>query len=157
MFYVLTAGGVGIANMVEKLERKEHMGFENLCYHSWGLMLHCLAIIFNCSANINVGFFFNGYYLVIYVQISILGTTLWLSPDRNLVIWSTKASSLMVKSPFLALQFLKSRTLTIYTSLTAFAICIRDMQNSLWVVHVFNNHQRKNFCRGLIGQTVFLE
>ncbi|CAL9123106.1 unnamed protein product [Musa textilis] len=26
--------GVGVANMVEKLERKEHMGFENLCYRS---------------------------------------------------------------------------------------------------------------------------
>ncbi|XP_020092210.1 uncharacterized protein LOC109712846 isoform X2 [Ananas comosus] len=30
----ISLGGVGIANMVEKLERKEHMGFENLCYHS---------------------------------------------------------------------------------------------------------------------------
>ncbi|KAG0468785.1 hypothetical protein HPP92_018113 [Vanilla planifolia] len=28
----ISLGGVGIANMVEKLERKEHMGFENLCY-----------------------------------------------------------------------------------------------------------------------------
>ncbi|XP_020276392.1 uncharacterized protein LOC109850736 [Asparagus officinalis] len=30
----ISLGGVGIANMVEKLERKEYMGFENLCYHS---------------------------------------------------------------------------------------------------------------------------
>lgn len=30
----ISLGGVGIANMVEKLERKEHMGFENMCYHS---------------------------------------------------------------------------------------------------------------------------
>ncbi|XP_039131136.1 sulfite exporter TauE/SafE family protein 3-like [Dioscorea cayenensis subsp. rotundata] len=29
----ISLGGVGIAYMVEKLERKEHMGFENLCYH----------------------------------------------------------------------------------------------------------------------------
>jgi len=28
------AGGVGIANMVEKLENDEYMGFENLCYQS---------------------------------------------------------------------------------------------------------------------------
>lgn len=27
------AGGVGIANMIKKLEREEYMGFENLCYH----------------------------------------------------------------------------------------------------------------------------
>ncbi|URE11986.1 Sulfite exporter TauE/SafE [Musa troglodytarum] len=30
----ISLGGVGVANMVEKLERKEHMGFENLCYRS---------------------------------------------------------------------------------------------------------------------------
>ncbi|KAK8956634.1 hypothetical protein KSP39_PZI000327 [Platanthera zijinensis] len=30
----ISLGGVGIANMVEKLERKEHMGFENLCYRT---------------------------------------------------------------------------------------------------------------------------
>ncbi|XP_010935066.1 sulfite exporter TauE/SafE family protein 3 [Elaeis guineensis] len=33
----ISLGGVGIAHMVEKLERKEHMGFENLCYHSKSL------------------------------------------------------------------------------------------------------------------------
>ncbi|KAH0458407.1 hypothetical protein IEQ34_013722 [Dendrobium chrysotoxum] len=30
----ISLGGVGIANMVEKLDRKEHMGFENLCYRT---------------------------------------------------------------------------------------------------------------------------
>ncbi|KAF8409949.1 hypothetical protein HHK36_002468 [Tetracentron sinense] len=30
----ISLGGVGIANMVEKLEHKEYMGFENLCYQS---------------------------------------------------------------------------------------------------------------------------
>lgn len=29
----ISLGGVGIANMVEKMERNEHMGFENLCQH----------------------------------------------------------------------------------------------------------------------------
>uniref|UniRef100_A0A2P2Q3X1 Sulfite exporter TauE/SafE family protein n=1 Tax=Rhizophora mucronata TaxID=61149 RepID=A0A2P2Q3X1_RHIMU len=29
----ISLGGVGIANMVEKLEKKEYMGFENLCHH----------------------------------------------------------------------------------------------------------------------------
>jgi len=29
-----TAGGVGISNMVEKLENQEYMGFESLCYES---------------------------------------------------------------------------------------------------------------------------
>ncbi|KAJ6420064.1 hypothetical protein OIU84_030060 [Salix udensis] len=33
-FDYLSAGGVGIANMVEKLENDEYMGFENLCYQS---------------------------------------------------------------------------------------------------------------------------
>lgn len=28
------AGGVGIANMIEKLENKDYMGFDNLCYQS---------------------------------------------------------------------------------------------------------------------------
>lgn len=37
------AGGVGIANMVEKLERKEHMGFENLCYHPQTLSLRVVV------------------------------------------------------------------------------------------------------------------
>ncbi|XP_072951854.1 sulfite exporter TauE/SafE family protein 3-like [Typha angustifolia] len=30
----ISLGGVGIANIVEKMERKEHMGFVNLCYHN---------------------------------------------------------------------------------------------------------------------------
>ncbi|KAB5547658.1 hypothetical protein DKX38_011064 [Salix brachista] len=30
----ISLGGVGIANMVEKLENEEYMGFENLCYQS---------------------------------------------------------------------------------------------------------------------------
>ncbi|CAA6657588.1 unnamed protein product [Spirodela intermedia] len=29
----ISLGGVGIANMIKKLERDEYMGFENLCYH----------------------------------------------------------------------------------------------------------------------------
>ncbi|XP_020593680.1 sulfite exporter TauE/SafE family protein 3-like isoform X2 [Phalaenopsis equestris] len=30
----ISLGGVGIANMVEKLDRKDHIGFENLCYRT---------------------------------------------------------------------------------------------------------------------------
>lgn len=30
----MNAGGVGIADMIEKLENNDYMGFDNLCYHS---------------------------------------------------------------------------------------------------------------------------
>ncbi|KAH0700269.1 hypothetical protein KY285_014519 [Solanum tuberosum] len=30
----ISLGGVGIANMIEKLENQDYMGFDNLCYHS---------------------------------------------------------------------------------------------------------------------------
>ncbi|KAL3346087.1 hypothetical protein AABB24_024837 [Solanum stoloniferum] len=30
----VSLGGVGVANMIEKLENKDYMGFDNLCYHS---------------------------------------------------------------------------------------------------------------------------
>lgn len=30
----ISLGGVGIANMIEKLKNNDYMGFDNLCYHS---------------------------------------------------------------------------------------------------------------------------
>lgn len=33
-FIVSIAGGVGISDMIMKLEHKEHMGFESLCRQS---------------------------------------------------------------------------------------------------------------------------
>lgn len=33
-FLQTNAGGVGIADMIEKLENHDYMGFDNLCYHS---------------------------------------------------------------------------------------------------------------------------
>ena len=34
IFLLYITGGVGIANMVEKMANQEYMGFENLCHES---------------------------------------------------------------------------------------------------------------------------
>jgi len=31
--FLAITGGVGIGNMVEKMENEEYMGFDNLCHH----------------------------------------------------------------------------------------------------------------------------